>query len=198
MHKPGSFGDERSAARVRRTAGQADGAIRPGEPGHDGNGLHWASTLRLDHWAVCVVSLLAQANERLTQLPVDWNDSAAAFLGHAILKLERGRDLAAWVYHHLPNQVSDFGGSQASFHGQQHNHPIAKRMSCVLREEQQVFDVSWAEYLCTFADHEMPLNTLFVNCMVHHEKYNRKSDSIFNKTFPGSTVAKQTMGGKLK
>src|SRR6516164_6779442 len=32
------------------------------------------------------------------------------FLGHAFLQLGRGRDLAGWVTHHLPNQVSDFGG----------------------------------------------------------------------------------------
>jgi hypothetical protein len=103
--------------------------------------------------------LLAQPNQRLTQLPVDWNDSATAFFGHAILQLERGRDLAGWVNHHLPSQVGDFGGSQASFHRQQHNHSIANGMSSVC-EEQQVFDVSWPKDFCALTDHTSCHSTL--------------------------------------
>jgi hypothetical protein len=49
--------------------------------------------------------------------------------------------------------MSDFGGSQASFHRQQHNHPIANWVSSVLREEQQVIDVSWAKDFCALTDH---------------------------------------------
>jgi hypothetical protein len=32
--------------------------------------------------------------------------------------------------------------------------------------------------------------------MLQHKKYNRKSDCIFNKTFPGSTLAEQNDGSK--
>src|SRR5215467_260292 len=160
MHKPGSLGDERPAAGMGRTTRQANGAIRPGEPGHDTNGSHWAAALGLNHWAVCVAGLLAQLNQRLTQLRVDWNDSPAAFLGHAILQLERGRDLAGWVNHHRPIQVGDFGGTQASFHRQQHNHSIANWMTSLLREEQHIFDVSWAKDFCALTDHARYHETL--------------------------------------
>src|SRR5215470_7781237 len=85
VHEPGSLGDERPPAGLGRAARQANGPIRPSEPGHDTNGSHWAAALGLNHWAVCVAGLLAQPNQRLTQLRVDWNDSPTAFLGHAIL-----------------------------------------------------------------------------------------------------------------
>ena len=50
-------------------------------------------------------------------------------LGYAILQFQRGRDLAGGVDHHRSIQVGDFGGSQSSFHRQQHNHSIANGTS---------------------------------------------------------------------
>jgi hypothetical protein len=80
---------------------------------------------------------------------------AAAVLGHAIPQLQGGRDFTGRIDHHVPTQVGDFGGTQASLQRQQHDHLVADRVPGVLSEEQQVFDVTLSEDFCALANHTM-------------------------------------------
>jgi hypothetical protein len=95
----------------------------------------------------------AQLHQGFAQIRVNWNNSAAAVLGHMIPQLQGGRDLTGRVDHHVPSQVGDFGGTQASLQRQQHDHLVADRVPGVLSEEQQVFDVTLSENLCALANH---------------------------------------------
>ena len=50
-------------------------------------------------------------------------------------QLQGGRDLTRRIDHHVPTQVGDFGGTQASLQRQQHDHLVADRVPGVLSEE---------------------------------------------------------------
>jgi hypothetical protein len=57
----------------------------------------------------------------------------------------------------------------------------------VLREEQQIFDVSRTEYFCALADHtRMRSNKYFVHCTARDRKFNRKTiaRSFQQRSFP--------------
>jgi len=72
---------------------------------------------------------------------MNWNDSTAALLRSSVLQFERAADLAGRPGQHLPGQVSDFTGAQASLHRQQHKHLVANGMPGLTSEDQQVFNM---------------------------------------------------------
>jgi hypothetical protein len=78
----------------------------------------------------------AQLHQGFAQIRVDWNNSSAAVLGHVIPQLQGGRDLTRRIDHHVPSQVGNFGGTQASLQRQQHDHLVADRVAGVFGEEQ--------------------------------------------------------------
>jgi hypothetical protein len=150
---------------MRRTARKANGAIRSGKPAHNGDGPHRTTALRLNDRAAGSRMIGAQLHQGFAQIRVDWNNSAAAFLGHAIPQLQGGRDLTGWIDHHVPSQVGDFGSTQASLQRQQHNHLVADRVSGLLSDEQQVFDVTLSENFCALANHAMRSLKLELNVL---------------------------------
>src|ERR1039457_2673784 len=97
----------------------------------------------------------AQSHEGFAQIRVDWNNSSAAVLGHVIAQLQGGRDLTRRIDHHVPGQVSDFGGTHPSLQRQQHNHLVADWVPGLASEEQQVFDVTLSENFCALANHSI-------------------------------------------
>ena len=89
----------------------------------------------MNYRASCSRMIGAQLHEGITQIRMDRNDSVTAFLGQVVPQLQDGRDLARRIDHHVPTQIGDFGGTQASLHLLQHDNLIADRVSGVLSEE---------------------------------------------------------------
>ena len=67
--------------------------------------------------------------------------ATTSHLGCVVVKLDRRADLAGRPYGHVPGQVGNLSGPQASFHRKQNNDVIAIRLAGIAGEEQQVFDV---------------------------------------------------------
>ena len=87
------------------------------------------------------------------QLSVNWNEPAAAFLGCMILQLYDVADLAARVEYHVPGQISDLAGPQASLQRQQHHHAVAQRMAAAIRKGEQISHVEQGKDLGLFSGH---------------------------------------------
>src|ERR1019366_9148815 len=128
MHKPRRSRNKRPAARMRRTARKPNGAISSGKPAHNGNGPHRTTAVRRNDRAAGSRMINTQLHQGFAQIRVDWNNSSAAVLGYVIPQLQGSRDLTRRIDHHVPTQVSDFGGTQASLQRQQHDHLVADGM----------------------------------------------------------------------
>ena len=71
----------------------------------------------------------AVGGEGCAKIGVHWDQSAAAVLGRGIAQLDHRPDVAGWIDHHVPGQVGDLTGPQASLGGQQDDHTVTEGMS---------------------------------------------------------------------
>jgi len=93
----------------------------------------------------------AIGGESLPKIGVHWDQSAAAVLGGNIAQLDHRTDVTGWTDHHVPGQVGDLSGAQASLGGQQDDHAVTEGMTGAARKNQEVVDVAKREYFCLFA-----------------------------------------------
>ena len=74
-------------------------------------------------------ALLQPGGESRSEIVVKGNGAAAFLLCGPVAQLDHSRNLAAWVENHIPAQVGDFAGAQASLHRQEHDRTIAEWVS---------------------------------------------------------------------
>ena len=70
-----------------------------------------------------------------------------------IAQLDHRTDVAGRIEDHVPGQVGDLTGPQASLGGQQDDHTVTERMPGAAGKNQEVVDVANGEYFCLFASH---------------------------------------------
>ena len=70
-----------------------------------------------------------------------------------ILKLASER-----IKHHVPRQVGDLTGPQASLGGKQNDHTVAKGMPGAGSKNQEVVDITSGEYFCLLTWHSESLS----------------------------------------
>ena len=95
----------------------------------------------------------AIGGEGLPKIGVHRDQSAAAVLGRDIAQLDHRTDVAGWIEHHVPGQVGDLTGPQASLGGQQDDHTVTEGMSGAAGKNKEVVDVAKRKYFCLFAWH---------------------------------------------
>ena len=152
VDEPRGPGDERAPSRMRRAAVEAnvpEGAI---EPDYDTQWRHRPAALGLNERSAAGRET-AISSERLPKIGVHGDQSAAAVLGCDVPELDHGSDVAGWIEHHVPGQVGDFTGAQASLGGQQDDHTVTKGMPGAVGKDKEVADVANREYFCLFASH---------------------------------------------
>ena len=59
-----------------------------------------------------------------------------------VAKLNHRTDVASRIEDHVPGQVGDLTGPQASLGGQQDDHTVTERVPGAARENQEVVDVA--------------------------------------------------------
>ena len=101
----------------------------------------------------------AIGSEDLPKIGVHWDQSAAAVLGGNVVQFNHPPDVASWIDHHVPGQVGDLTGPQASLAGQQDDHSVTERMSGAIGKHQEVIDVAKRKNFCLLAWHTALLNT---------------------------------------
>ena len=95
-------------------------------------------------------------SEGLAKIGVYRDQSAAAVLGRNVAQLDHRTNVAGWIEHHVPGQVGDLTGAQASLGGQQDDHTVTKGMSGAAGKNKEVVDVAKGEYFCLLARHREP------------------------------------------
>ena len=95
----------------------------------------------------------AIGGEGLAKIGVHRDQSAAAVLGRDIAQLDHRTDVAGWIDHHVPGQVGDLNGPQASLGGQQDDHTVTEGMPGAAGKNKEVVDVAKRKYFCLLASH---------------------------------------------
>ena len=98
----------------------------------------------------------AIGGEGLAKIGVHRDQSAAAVLGRDVAQLDHRTDVASWIEHHVPGQVGDLTGPQASLGGQQDDHTVTEGMPGAAGKNKEVVDVAKREYFCLLASHREP------------------------------------------
>ena len=75
-----------------------------------------------------------------------------------VAQLDHRTDVAGRIDHHVPGQVGDLTGPQASLGGQQDDHTVTEGMSGATGKNKEVVDVAKRKYFCLFAWHVAPLS----------------------------------------
>ena len=70
-----------------------------------------------------------------------------------IAQLDHRTDVAGRIEDHVPGQLGDLTGPQASLGGQQDDHPVAEGMPGAAGKNKEVVDVVNREYFCLLACH---------------------------------------------
>ena len=141
VHQPRRPGDERPASGMGRAAVQTDVAECAVEPDHDTQRRHRPAALGSDDRSAAGRET-AIGGEGLAKIGVHRDQSAAAVLGRDIAQLDHRTDVAGRIEDHVPGQVGDLTGPQASLGGQQHDHTVAEGMSGAAGKNQEVVDVA--------------------------------------------------------
>jgi len=89
---------------------------------------------------------------------VDRDQTSAAVLGRGITQLNHGPDITGRIKHHVPRQVGDLTGPQASLGGKQNDHTVAKGMPGAGSKNQEVVDITSGEYFCLLTWHSESLS----------------------------------------
>jgi len=77
--------------------------------------------------------------------------ATTSHLGCVVAKLDRCADLTSRPYNHVPGQVSNLSGPQASFHRKQNDDAIAIRLA-VLPAKKNKSSMCWSDRnLCLLA-----------------------------------------------
>ena len=70
-----------------------------------------------------------------------------------IAQLDHRTDVAGRIEHHVPGQLGDLTGPQASLGGKQHDHSVTERVPGAAGKNQEVVDVANGKYFCLLAWH---------------------------------------------
>ena len=81
--------------------------------------------LRSEDDRTAALAVPAQAAQRQPQVFVQRDQSAAPFLGCAIVQFDRGRNPTTRIQHHLPSDVGDFFRAEAGLDREQDQNAIA-------------------------------------------------------------------------
>jgi hypothetical protein len=152
VHEPRRPGDKRSASGMRRAAGETDVAKCAIEPDHDTQRRHGASAIGSNERSD-VGREVAVGGEGLAKIGVHRDQSSAAVLGGDIPQLNHRTDVAGWIEHHVPGQLGDLTGTEASLGGQQDDHTVTEGMPGATGKNQEVVDVAKGKYFCLPAWH---------------------------------------------
>ena len=90
------------------------------------------------------------------------DQSATAVLGRNVPQLDHRTNVARWIEDHVPFQVGDLTGPQASLGGEQDDHSIAEGMPGATSIDKEVVDVANREYFCLFASHSKIIKLIIV------------------------------------
>ena len=126
-----------------------EGAI---EPDYDTQWRHRPAALGLNERSAAGRET-AISSERLPKIGVQRGSIGRSRSWPRVPELDHGSDVAGWIEHHVPGQVGDFTGAQASLGGQQDDHTVTKGMPGAVGKDKEVADVANREYFCLFASH---------------------------------------------
>jgi len=87
------------------------------------------------------------------QIRMQGDPPTAAFLGDAIINLDRGTDLAVRSKNHLPGQFGDLARPQAGLDGKQDNDAVAFRIASLCGKGQKAMYLFVVQNTCLFASH---------------------------------------------
>ena len=152
MNQPRGPGDERPASGMGRAAGETNVPKCAIEPDHDTEWRHRTAALGSDDRPDAGREA-AIGGEGLAKVGVSRDQTAAAALGREIAQLDHRPDVAGRIEHHVPGQVGDLTGPQASLGGQQHDDAVAERVPGAAGKHEEVVDVTNRKYFCLFASH---------------------------------------------
>ena len=93
----------------------------------------------------------AIGGDGLAKVGVCRDQPAAAVLGGDVAQLDHRTDAAGRIEDHVPGQVGDLTGPQASLGGQQHDHAVTEGVPGAAGKNQEVVDVTTGEYFCLLA-----------------------------------------------
>ena len=157
MNQPRRPGDERPASGMGRAAVQTDVPECAVEPDHDAQWRHRTAPLGSDERAAAGRET-AIGGECLAKLGMHRDQPAAAVLGGDVAQLDHRTDVAGRIEDHVPGQVGDLTGPQASLGGQQHDHAVTEVVPGATGKDEEVVDVTDGEYFGLLAWHIKPLS----------------------------------------
>ena len=70
------------------------------------------------------------------------NYSAMALLRSVVSQLQGRANGTIRIENHLPSEVRNLSGSQASFHGEQNDHAVSKRIPSRFGKQEKVVDLA--------------------------------------------------------
>ena len=146
VDEPRCPGDERPPAGMRRAAVQTNVAECPVEPDHDTQWRHWPTALGSDDRSVASRKT-AIGGEGLPKIGVRRDQPAAAVLGRDIAQLDHRTNVASWIKDHVPGQVGNLTGPQASFGGEQDDRAVTEGMPGAAGKNKEVVDVAKRVFL---------------------------------------------------
>src|ERR1022692_3877673 len=103
--------------------------------------------------------MTAVGGESVAKVGVDRDQAAAGVLGHGIAQLDHRTDVAGWIEDHVPGQLGDLTGPQASLGGEQDDHTVTEGMPGAGGKNQEVFHVVKRKYFCLLTGHIKALNS---------------------------------------
>src|ERR1022692_1065584 len=97
--------------------------------------------------------MTAVGGESVAKVGVDRDQASAVVLGDGIAQLDHRTDIAGWIEDHVPGQLGDLTGPQASLGGEQDDHAVPEGMSGAGSKNKEVFHVVKRKYFCLLAGH---------------------------------------------
>src|SRR5580704_3372715 len=137
---------------MRRAAIETNVAKHTIEPHHDAQRRHGTTSLGSDERSNAGREA-AIRGEGVAEIWVDRDQASAAVLGRGIAQLDHHTDVAGWIEHHVPGQLGNLTGSQASLGGKQHDYTVTVRAPGAGSKNQEVVEVANGKYFCLLAWH---------------------------------------------
>lgn len=113
---------------MRGAAIKTDGAICAAKPDDNAARFHLVAPLR-KHDGPRRLGCPSKFGERLSKNGMERDYPAMALLCSAIPQLQDRANSAVGSENHLPREIRNFSGSQASFYGEQDDHAVSKRVT---------------------------------------------------------------------